>query len=550
MENSALSSLSPRDYVRILFKRKNTILTIVFFAVLMATAYTYLVLPTYEAVAQVLLIAEKKLPSPMADKLTPLTPYRQGIEVAAVNSEIMRGTVVVADVVKALDLSHRPNPKGIKGFIKVILDELWEWFSDFRTNVKNTIIAAFTGRWPEEKSKPSKFEKEIKRLSSKKVVKIEPLERTDIIAVKVRDYDPVVAAKIANAFARAFIVYNMEMQFEDLSRLYRPEHPRIVVLKNEIEQIRKEMKNSSPESLEHLAGKSSSGEIEILQSAVPPLGTIAPKKMLNILMAIVLSIISGIGVAFLLEIIDQTMKSPSDISEILGVRTLGSISVLDGEPGLKQSSGNQLRDISFSMDTISSELFLMKKEKNIKCILVVSANPGDGKTTLVVNLAEALARMTHGKILVIDGNLRNPSLARELQLNGNAGISSLSEGDISFKGLIQTPPSKAFSVITAGEKTSRPEVLLASKAMEDCLRAAKTNFDFILIDTPNLGNYKEVLGLSSLVDGAVFVVKTCHTRKYSAQAFKQMLAEKNIPLLGAVLNFREFVIPDAIYQKI
>lgn len=553
MENQIFTGLSARDYARVLFRHKGILLLITLVALAVTTLYSYLVLPTYEGEAKVLIVAQRDTPMPMAEKLTPLRP---GIEVAYGQGEVMKSNAIVSEVVKALDLEHRADPPGLKGAIKVKWDNFCEWIGDVKQAIKDQIIALFTGKQPAARRKATKFEKQVNHLRSKKVVHVDPMERTDIIVIKTRDYDPEMAAQLANAFAHSYILYNMETQIQDLARLFRADHPRMRQIQTEIEAQRELLNSRSLEPIENLAGKTSSGEIKLLQSAVIPNGAVAPKKIINLAIALVLSLVVGIGYVFLLELMDQSLKAPQDVQDSLKTRILGSIPLipLKKEVRMMPLTANALNgksgDFNAAMSSIASELILMKKHKNIKTILIVSAGREDGRTTLAVNLAATLSKVMHQRVLLIDGDLRNPKIQRVMGTGSKPGISSLMEGSSSLKDVVNQNNERNISYISAGKELSHPEVFFSSPGVTNLLKEAKEQYDFILIDTPNMRVYKDALGLSGQVDGAIFIVNTYNTRKHLAQMYGNMLTERSIPVIGAVLNFREFVIPEAIYKKI
>lgn len=554
MENQTFEYLSARDYARVLFRHKGLIFFIVFTAVVMTMLYTYLVLPTFEAESQVLIVAQNDAPMPMAEKLTPLRP---GIEVAFVQSKIIKSTTLMSEVAKVLDLEHRPDPTGIRGTIKVKIDEFLEWFSDFRQAVKDQIMSLITGKKPATPKKAGKFEKVVKHLMAKKTIITQPLERTDIISIKARDYDPEMAAKLSNTAAQAYILYNMETQYKDLLRLYRSEHPRMLQLSAEIEEQRKRLEDQTLLSYENIAGKTNSGQVKLLQAAVVPISPVLPKKLINLAIALALSLVVGIGYVFLLEIMDQSIKVPQDIKDALKTRTLGSIPriALKNEAKVMPVTQSVLNGSSSifnsSIHSIASEMVLLKKERGAKTILILSAEREDGRTTLALNLANTLALVMHQNVLLVEADLRNPKIQRVLGASSHKpGLSSLADGQTALKDIVTADAKKKIAFVQAGQEVSNPEVFFASKAVNQFFKEARENYDFVLVDTPNLRNYQDAYSLTDCVDGAIFVINTCSTRKHLAKNFANRLEERKIALLGAVLNFREYVIPETIYKKI
>lgn len=552
MSQSITEGFSARDAFRVIFRRKALIFLIVFMSVLMMGVYSYLVLPTFEASARILIVAQRETPMPMSEALTPL---RAGIDVAFTQREVIMNNAIVGEVVKTAGLDTRPDPTGIKGAVKVWLDDLAEKISDWKDSVKGRVIEKLTGKAYVPHKKASDFEKEVNRLSSKRVVQVDAMERTDILTIRVRDYDPEMAARIANAFGQAYILFNMQNQLEDLNRLLRPSHPRVVQLQKDIQIQRARLQNITPQTLESLAGQPTSGEIKFVQVAVPPSRPILPKKTLNVAIAFVLSLVVALGFTFLLEGMDPSLKTPADIAEIFQAPILGSIRFFRrrtrGLPLLPATLKNDAGALRASVQSIASELLLMKMEYGPRVILVAGVDRGDGKTSLAVNVASVIAGKIRRNVLLVDADLWHSKLAKALKLPRTSGLSDLARGQAkSWKDLIQHDAERNISVLAAGQPFENGDTFLGSDAMKRLIEEAKQEYDWIIIDTPSLRYHKDALRLSDSVSGAVMVVRTYQTRRQLARIAAGHLERFKLPVLGVVMNFRRFEIPESVYQRI
>lgn len=553
MENFTLTDMSIRDYARILFKKKMTLAAIFITATVLATAYSFLALPKYEAETQILLVAQKDNPLPKSQNF-PL--YRPGVEIAFTQSQVIKSEAILEKVVVALDLTHRPRPEGIQGILyewsRAVSEELSQAFS----SLGDQIVTLFTGKVPAPKEKPSALKKEIERLSSPKTLDVRALERTDVVSIKVKDRDAKMAASLANAIAQAYILSVLSSQLEDSLEVYRDEYPAVASLKTKLSEQDEILRNIAAHTAKGDLSDKGTPEVKISKPAVPPIKPYSPKKALNILVAMALSLLAGIAWVFFLETLDQTLKTPKDVSEILKIKTLGSLPWLTSQqvgeamPLTKVPSPGALAVFRSSIDGIASELFLLKKEKGVKTFVIASADPRDGRTFLALNLAAALARIARSQVLLVDANLRHPTLQRQVKGGSFAGLPGIVNGYNGLQAYTVRDEATGVTFLPTANAFEHPEPVWISDGMSRLMTDAKRQFDFIFFDAPAFKNGKDAVLVSGHADGAIWVVKAYQTRRQSAGLYRSALEEKNIPLLGAVINFRQYEIPGPIYNRL
>ncbi len=556
MEDVLFQDVSTRDYARVFFRHKAIVFLVVLIAVIVSGVYSYLVLPQFEASAKILLSAqESNPPTPTSEKLS---PFRQGVEHGATQAALIQSTAIMGDVVKYLDLHNRPKPEGIRGSIKVAIDEIKEKISDLYTELKGSLLALITGKKKQALVKPTKFEKEVYRLSSGKIVRIEQIERTDLITIKVKDYDAKMSARIANAVAKAYVIYDLRLQLEDFKKEFRASHPRVVKLAREIAQAEGELQSEVPLSIEELAGKVTSGDVKIVQSAAVPVRPVSPKKLLTVVLAAVLGLFVGIGYIFLREILEQTLKTSRNIQDVLGLKVFGAIPRLRTLPRSFPLYSIEIFQLQREMEMyngaikdVASQLYHLRREKNLKSFLLASDDSKDGKTTLTLSIASALASISEGKVLVIDADVSSSDMHRVLNLQHTLGVVEIAKGNMNWRDAVIPVSSYKISVIPAGLKhTLHPEGTLSSENVGKFLKEAREEYDFVLIDTTSLRENKSLFGLAGSVDSGIYIAKAYSTRKHVARSSCASLQEAQIALTGCILNFREDFIPEAIYKRL
>lgn len=199
-------------------------------------------------------------------------------------------------------------------------------------------------------------------------------------------------------------------------------------------------------------------------------------------------------------------------------------------------------DIQFavaeSYKTIRTNLqFLLNRNEGCKIITVSSANAGEGKTTNSVNLAISFSQLGK-KVLLIDADLRRPSIAKKLKIENNDGLSGILAGfSTSDRAIININPT--FAVLPSGAIPPNPSELLASPEFERFIDEVKASYDYVIIDTAPVGIVSDALSVAHQGDGLLIVVKAKSTTYHDFEKVVDSLKLANITLLGAVLNGSE-----------
>ena len=181
---------------------------------------------------------------------------------------------------------------------------------------------------------------------------------------------------------------------------------------------------------------------------------------------------------------------------------------------------------------------------------ITSAQKNEGKTITALNLSVVIARDYKKRVLLIDGNLRNPIIDELMNLKANGGLSDILTADIDYKKVIQSTVVPNLFIITAGNQTDNAVELLHSERLKPLLERLKHDFDYVIIDTPSIISYADTKILSPLVDGVILTIKARGTRREVADRAEVIIKEMRTKLFGFILIDIEYYIPDFIYRHL
>ena len=283
--------------------------------------------------------------------------------------------------------------------------------------------------------------------------------------------------------------------------------------------------------------------IRLIDAEVPTDNPVRPKLAVNLAMALILGLFGGTAIAFGLEYVDVTVKSREDIERVIGVPLLGVVPEI-AELDLKSLptdidrhlfvSARPRSSVAECLRSIRTNVLFRLPQKPVRTLLITSAAPREGKSFTSSNLSAIIA-MSDSRVLLIDADLRRPSLHKRFGLSNDIGLSAVFQDEATLDQVVQRTHIEGLDVITAGPPPPNPGEMLGSGEMQRALKNVR-GYDFIIIDSPPVNVVADPLVLSSGVDGVLVVVEANRTSRNMVRQAGARLREMDAPVLGAVVN--------------
>lgn len=408
-------------------------------------------------------------------------------------------------------------------------------------------------------------------------ITVTTIRDTQLVKVAIEGVSPELVAAVADTLPQVFITEisaiqtqrfaeskkSLEQQLTTLSNevnlkqiaidelgnsLTAAEEVRLGELRNELTQYKNSYANvlRSYEEL-RLTEVQSVDSIVIVEKATAPTAPIRPRTLINVLLALVVGAMLALGVIFLIEYLDDRVKTPQDLYKVVNTPILGAIAQLPStgprkkdEHSLRQESlitANQPRHpITEAYRSLRTSLQFSSVDDAMRSLLVTSATPGEGKTTTAANLAVVLAQSGRAVIL-IDADIRKPQQHKIFHLPKSPGLTDAmvaSNSPLAF--FLHDTEVPNLRVMTSGKEAPNPAELLGSKRMKQVIESLHAEADVLVFDAPPLLAVTDAQVLASQVQGVLLVVNTEKTPRAVVARAAESLLRGNGHLFGAVLN--------------
>jgi len=306
--------------------------------------------------------------------------------------------------------------------------------------------------------------------------------------------------------------------------------------------------------------------ITVVEPAIEPEVPSKPRKRLNIILGALVGLVGGTGLVFLVENLDTTLYTMEQVSDVSGLPILGKIPEFRGQGGIaiytsgipipvlgkipvikvRKLRGQEGIAIYTRGDSPQGEAYRLlrtnilslNRDTPLKTLLITSAGQKEGKTTVVANLAHAMARAGR-KVVAVDGNLRLPALSHASELPNEVGLSSILEQRASLEEALQHTRIPRLQVLTSGPLPSNPTELLGAPEMVVLLDQLIQEFDIVLIDTSSLLAVADAVVLAPLVDGVMVVIGLAQATQGAVEAALKQLADVKAKPVGVIVNRAE-----------
>jgi polysaccharide biosynthesis transport protein len=412
-----------------------------------------------------------------------------------------------------------------------------------------------------------------------KQIKIEILLNTELLRISVEDQNPVLARDIANGLAAVLVEQGQSYYFggvksareilqeqmagtrsiieedraavqamldgeapwdgqrvDDLNRKIRLEEEMYAELSKKYEEVR-------------LTEAARANSVTIVEPAITPERPARPRLSLLLLVGAALGLIGGVGLAFLLESLDPTLHTTADLERVTAVPVLAAIPRVSWPKTVPLAvvvAGSTDSPLGEAFRFLRTNMLLPASGTEPRTVLVTSAEPGVGKSTVLVNLAATVAQ-GGAKVVVVDADLRRPSLHQAFHIVNDQGLSGLLRSRVTAASLLRDTPIAHVKALTSGPALLDPAEALSQSRMRDVIQELTQTADMVLLDSPPVLAVADAAILAPLVDGVVIVVGCDRTpRSHALRSLQQIESVGGKPL-GFVFN--QIRIQDQYYPR-
>lgn len=326
-------------------------------------------------------------------------------------------------------------------------------------------------------------------------VSAEAVARTYLMSISVEDTNPAITAPLANTLAEMLIAEHQSDRFGRVSPL------------------------------------------SVIDYATAPTTSSAPSMQATLMLGVVLGTLAGIGLAFAFEYLDNKLYTTRQIEDVTQLPSLAHIPAVPRKQPVLFVNGHSVQGTVYQQ--FRTRLFALSHGHPLKSLMLASAVPDEGKSTVVANLAFALAQSGQ-RVAVVDADVRQPALHTLFGLPNDAGLSTVLKQGATLEEALYTTNIEdtgvSVGVLPAGPTPEHPAEMLASEQMTDLLHQLEARFDMVLLDTTSFDKGNDAVALATVVDGVLLVVRQGRSRQEPVQAVRRELAAVQAHVLGVIVN--------------
>ncbi|MFH1093662.1 MAG: polysaccharide biosynthesis tyrosine autokinase [Candidatus Omnitrophota bacterium] len=572
-----------QDYIQIILRRRWVILT--FFIVLLTTVIigTLKQTPIYEATAT--LMIERKSPRVISvQEVSQMgtSDYYDYKDYYETQYKLIKSRSLLTRVAELTGLSSEKDNHGVEKLLEIVnvipikssqLVKISAEHSsaDMAARISNTVAEEYikqnlernigaaneAAQWLSER-----IDEQRQKLRDSEVTLQKYREKNNINILPEMTGDDAVENIMAE-YAKA------QALFANYSQRYTDEHPEMVELNAQINSLKNKIQgledvNLGDATMEYrvlerevqgnkrmyeilltrakeidLSGDLKVNNLSIIDRAVVPDKPAKPNIMLNIMLALIVGSVGGIGLGFFIDYLDTTVKTPEDIKEALKAYFLGAIPEMEEKDGLKRD-----KLVFYEPHSIIAEIYrvvrteicqLIADREDVKAILITSAEPQAGKTITASNLALTLAQR-QSRVVLVDCDLRKPQMDKIYKLDKEPGVAEYLLGTIGLDSIIKDTEVENLKCVTSGKLPRNPAEIISIERMETLISELKSRFDFVIIDSPPVISVTDAVILANMADAFICIVRSGKALVKIALRVKEMLSRVKARDLGMILN--------------
>lgn len=278
-----------------------------------------------------------------------------------------------------------------------------------------------------------------------------------------------------------------------------------------------------------------SNAISIVEEANAPNRPAKPRRLVNMALGLAVGLVSGVALALLAENLDTTLYTPEQIENATQMETIGQIPTSKEDLAIARLGAGHYPQLE-SFRRLRTNILASVGGPQVA--LLTSAKRGEGKSTVAANLAVTIAQSGR-EVVVVDCDLRLPTVHKLFDLPNKRGLTNILAGEVQLDESIQYSAFPRVQVVTSGPLPPNPTELLGSQRMLDLLESLKTQFDFIILDTPALLSVADAAVLAPAVDNVILVVAQSQTRRGDVQTVRRQLSNVRVKSMEVVVNRAE-----------
>jgi len=310
------------------------------------------------------------------------------------------------------------------------------------------------------------------------------------------------------------------------------------------------------QSSNDVAAKGTDNNISVTEIAIPPATPVSPRRLTTVLATLFLSTLFGMGLALVLEYLDDTIRTTEEVESYLQLPALAAIPSIDSIPKrrlLLVGSGDEEQqkpnaELLINSDSRSAlgeayrqlrTLILLSTAGHApKSLLITSSLPSEGKTTTAANTAISLAQ-TGAKVLIIDADMRRPRIHSVFNMQNGDGLSTLLSKELDERQILDVilvDESSKLNILTSGPIPPNPAELIGSEQMANLLKLLQKHYTHVVVDSPPIASFTDGVLIASMVDGVILVVHSGKSSRQVVRRSRQLLQDIGAKVFGVVLN--------------